>query len=560
MLLPVRPEVEVGQDAPVPSWASEFARGTEGAAFSIGEAADDLESAIHDIALDWANSIIVLAAGPDWPSARQIERLVASPPSPLLVLFNSHQVQAPRRMLVATNTFAPLTREERETTFLLATGPTTEHVDFLRVIEEDSEADVDELQATLHERVARNEPPFDFSVLVRKSRSVESGILEVLATNEPYDLVLVDAPRQGIVARVSERVVPKRLVRGKTPILLYSARVGPLARGFMGAWNVVYGLVPSPSEAERITAYSRVRRSSRGNADFHVLMALSVLIAAFGLLLDSPAVVIGAMIVAPLMQPVLGVGLGVATANGKLTRIATGSVLRGVVIAVAVACVIGWLVPSAGVTDELNARGQPTLLDLLVALASGAAGAYATARKGAASSAAGVAIAVALVPPLATAGIGISLAEESLAVGAALLFITNITAIGAMSAMMFLWMGFKPTAGRFGTLSALVQGLATLAAMVLIVAFFIIARSKASDARYEREVFAVTEIAVQGVDPDAELKSVALQKTGDILVVTGEINAESYPAVEAKASLVQSDVTRQLGRATVIRLLPASPD
>lgn len=523
-------------------------------------ATDNVRDAIEDACANITNPIVVLVSRADWPLPAELRRLVASPAWPLLVLFNGDTAREPAHTLVATNTFAPLSRAAREMSYSLISGEETKRVDFLRLIEEDSHADVELYQEALRERVRENAPAFEFDVIVRRARSFESGILDTLGEHPEYDLVLVDAPREGLIARLSERAIPRRLVAANVPVLLYASPAGPFARAFMRAWDVVYGLVPNPSEADRIATYTHVRRNSRASADFQVLLALSVVIASFGLLLGSPAVVIGAMIVAPLMLPVLGVGLGTATANARLTRIAGGTVIRGIIIAVVVSWLIGVLVPTATVTDELNARGQPTLLDLLVALASGAAGAYAMGRKGAASSVAGVAIAVALVPPLATAGIGIALREESLAIGASLLFVTNVTAIGAMSAMMFLWMGFKPAAGRFGTRTTLAQGLGTLGLMVLVVAFFIVARSRASDARFEREVFVITEVSVLGVDPEAHLDSIALETRGNVLIISAAINPESYSAVYSEVALIQSDITRQLGRPAVVQLFTAPPD
>jgi len=317
--------------------------------------------------------------------------------------------------------------------------------------------------------------------------------------------------------------------------------------------------VPSASEERRVAVYATVRRNSRGDPDFHVLLALSVLIASFGLLLDSAAVVIGAMIIAPLMQPILGIGLAVATANMRLARLATRTAAGGVGLAIGLATIVGLAIPGAEITGQLDARGQPTLLDLLVALASGAAGAYASARPGAAASAAGVAIAVALVPPLSTVGVGLALAEWPLVVGATLLFLTNFTAICAASAGMFLWMGFKPEANRFGSRAALAQGLVTVVALVAVVGMSVAGWGRASEARLERQVFAVVEIAVQGVDPEARLDGVDVDRNGSVLSIVARVTSTAGATLLQQRALIQSDITRQLERPVAMTLVVSQP-
>lgn len=543
----------------IPEWATGIARSATGAWDPHVEIAASPVEAVTRLCAARDSPIAFVAVSSGSPQLQALRRLVASPPCNLAVLFNADIARECRRVLIATNTFAPLSKAATEMSYRLIPQGTDVHVDFLRLVSNGEEDHRESLRAALEERIAERVPGFTYDVLVEPARSFEGGLLHVLHERERYDLVLVDAPRQGLIGRLSERIIPRRLIREDAPVLLYAAPTSRTSRAVLEAWNLIYELVPAPTEEERISIYARVRRNSRTNADFNVLLSLSVVIAAFGLLLDSPAVVIGAMIIAPLMQPVVGVGLGVATSNGSLTRIGAASLLRGVLLAVVLSFLIGWLIPSASVTSELDARGQPTTLDLLIALASGAAGAYATARKGAAGSVAGVAIAVALVPPLATAGIGLAIGERTLAAGASLLFATNVIAIGAMSAIMFLWMGFKPDTGRFHGVRGLVRGLATLLALVVVVAFFLVVRRESTNLQLSRQISSIVEIAVQGVDPKATLESVSFDQQGSVTVVSATITSADFPQVAAQLPLIQSDVTRQLGRPAVVRLQPAIP-
>jgi len=171
-----------------------------------------------------------------------------------------------------------------------------------------------------------------------------------------------------------------------------------------------------------------VARDSRLDRKFLLLITLSSMIATLGLLQGSAAVVIGAMLVSPLLGPIMGIGFGLATLDSLLIKRALTTLAAGMAVAVFVAMVLVWLSPIRDVTEELRARTQPNLLDLAVAVVGGIAGVFAILRK-LSGVMVGVAIATALVPPLSTAGYGLATARPDFAMGAALLFLTNTLAI-----------------------------------------------------------------------------------------------------------------------------------
>ena len=161
----------------------------------------------------------------------------------------------------------------------------------------------------------------------------------------------------------------------------------------------------------------------------YVLMcALSAGIATLGLLQSSTAVVIGAMLISPLMSPIAALGFGFASIDGQRIRDAAKVVLVGALIGIATGMLLTLISPIRTATPEILARTEPTLLDLAVALLSGIAGGYATVR-GKGGTAIGVAIATALMPPLATVGYGLGVMNPAYALGAFLLFLTNLSAI-----------------------------------------------------------------------------------------------------------------------------------
>jgi uncharacterized hydrophobic protein (TIGR00271 family) len=183
--------------------------------------------------------------------------------------------------------------------------------------------------------------------------------------------------------------------------------------------------------------------------DFFLLVVLSCSIATLGLITDSPAVIIGAMLVAPLMSPIIGIGLASITGNATLLRNATSALLRGAALAVALATLmtlVNNLLPFFSIQElpkEVLARTRPTPIDLVIALAGGVAAAYAMTQPNISAALPGVAIATALMPPLCTVGIGIALNRWDVAGGATLLFITNAVTIAFAAVLVFFLRGFS---------------------------------------------------------------------------------------------------------------------
>ncbi len=205
---------------------------------------------------------------------------------------------------------------------------------------------------------------------------------------------------------------------------------------------------------------------------YYSLTMLSVLIAVLGLLADSTAVVIGAMLVAPLMGPVLGVSAALVMDWPRRVAGSAATVAIGSVFAVALAMVISFAMPGDPplLSDELLARTSPTLLDLAVALVAGAAGAYAKVRRQAADAIVGVAVAVALVPPLAVTGITLELGRYQMALGSFLLFLANVSGIITAGALTFIVVGFVPGGRLQSNRSHLARSLrlATLGSVLIV--------------------------------------------------------------------------------------------
>ncbi len=196
-----------------------------------------------------------------------------------------------------------------------------------------------------------------------------------------------------------------------------------------------YLLLPDLAGATGKELRAQVRADGTATSGYMLMCGLSAGIATLGLLQGSPAVVIGAMLVSPLMSPIVALGFGFSSFDGQRIREAAKVVLIGAVIGIATAILLTWLSPIRNATSEIIARTEPTLLDLLVALLSGVAGGYAIVKRMGAT-AIGVAIATALMPPLATVGYGIATLQMSFAGGAMLLFMTNLATIAFAIALV----------------------------------------------------------------------------------------------------------------------------
>lgn len=224
---------------------------------------------------------------------------------------------------------------------------------------------------------------------------------------------------------------------------------------------------------EKYDAYETVVEGATDTLDYYLLLIFSCLIAVFGLMQNSPAVIIGAMIVAPLMGPIFGLSAGVLWGSLTVIREAVTTLLKGVILVLILAGGLAWLLPGTVVTQEIINRGHPGLLDIFVAVACGFIGAFSYVNKRISSVVSGVAISVALMPPLCTVGIGLGLAEWDIARGAAILFGVNLAGIILAASIVFYLVRLHPRSYEKGdklkaALRAGVQILLSLSLIVLV--------------------------------------------------------------------------------------------
>lgn len=192
------------------------------------------------------------------------------------------------------------------------------------------------------------------------------------------------------------------------------------------------------SDTERREIGVSVIARSKLNASYFGMNGLATIVACYGLMQNSPAVIIGAMLIATLLGPIMGLGLAVTYSSPALLRAAFLSETLGVIWAFCIAYFIGKIQPEFIITSEMYSRTAPNIIDLIIAVSGGLAGSYAIMDKKIDAAVVGVAISTALVPPLATCGLLFAKGEYPLATGSFILFFTNVISI-IIGAIIIFW-------------------------------------------------------------------------------------------------------------------------
>lgn len=269
---------------------------------------------------------------------------------------------------------------------------------------------------------------------------------EVIAReSQRYDLVMMGATELGFLEQQAISGFARRVADlTDTPIALTRAVT---SFGAVLARRIFYSLanlLPTLTRGERDQLFEDLREAGSPSINFFVLIALSSTIATLGLISDNPATVLGAMLVAPLMSSIVSVAGSITFSNANLLRNALTATLQGAFAAIFVSTSISLLVPGDIITDTVLSFVRPTLFDLLVAVLSGIAGSYAIARKEVGQALPGVALALSLVPPLGTVGVGIAKRIPDVFIGGLLTFLTNAVAITFAACIVFLLLGVRP--------------------------------------------------------------------------------------------------------------------
>ncbi len=306
-------------------------------------------------------------------------------------------------------------------------------------------------------------------------------------------------------------------------------------------------------QKEEETPQEVIRRSIHGHAALNVpyllMNGLATIVASYGLLENSVAVIIGAMIIAVLLGPITGIALALVDGDQPLLRRALLAELTGAALVLTLSFVIGKIHADMSLGSEIIGRTSPSILDLIIALAGGAAGAYATVTPRLSAGLVGVAIATALVPPLCSCGICLAHGLYREGGGAFLLFATNLVAIQSVTSLVFWLSGFHRLArlDQKTVLRSFAPSVLLLAALAVFLGRSFEATIAKETLRSQAEYLLRTELSSNGA---ATLTGLTTTGYGDRTLLTAVVRAP-WIITPASCARLQADIRKKTGRSTV---------
>lgn len=349
-----------------------------------------------------------------------------------------------------------------------------------------------------------------------------SAAIHSKASSGNYDLILLGASDSGLLNRTFFGTLPDRLLKedGNVAVGVFRAASNTKERIKVGLRKIFSKRLPRLDRESRVTIYEGIEVNSRWSFDFIALICFSTALAALGLMLNSSAVIIGAMLVAPLMTPILGAALSLIQGNRVLMLDCAKSLIYGYFSALTLGVLLGVFGNLYGVTDQMQSRSEPGVPDLLIALISGMAAAYCYSRPRLVSALAGVAISAALVPPIATAGIAVAMNEQKIAIGATLLFTTNVVFIIIGAGSVFLLLGIRAKSNQ-RSLNIWVTRLSL--ALVIVAAIHVVPLSSALMSKVSSKI---SNDEKSYINLESQIRELIINDTGNDLLI--KIQTSNY--------------------------------
>ena len=304
----------------------------------------------------------------------------------------------------------------------------------------------------------------------------------------------------------------------------------PPRQSWPESWIQAVLSLGSVSPERRAVVLSDIEIGSQPTATYYVLLSISELIAAFALIINSDATLIGANVVAPLMTPIIGISLGLMRGDLRLLRTAFLAEFGGALLSIPLTYLLGTMPFWGDPTPTLLAQTQPTLIDLLVAALAGFAGVLAMIDERVSPALPGVAIATALNPPVAAIGLCLAFGAYRGAWGAFLLFFANVLAILAVAAILFLIAGFV-TWAEIGSVRGLARRFAP-AAIGLVLVTALLTKYLVSTVENIHTQRAITAVLDQELahEPSTALSAVNFSRGVDGVDVLAEVRTPHVPA------------------------------
>lgn len=299
--------------------------------------------------------------------------------------------------------------------------------------------------------------------------------------------------------------------------------VGPPGGLMTRAGDVYNGYQEKVKRYEEVTdIYEMISKGAYLDREFFIMLIGSAFIASFGLFQNSAAVIIGAMIIAPLMGPILGFALGAIWGDRQLLSQSFLTLFVGTLTGLGISFSLSMLVPGIEINEQIAARIHPNIYDIFIALASGVVGSYAFVNPKLSNTISGVAIAVALVPPLCVIGITLGQMDFQAALGSFLLYLSNLVGISLAASLVFWRMGVHPLESEKEEVSERARKKIGLSVAVLLLIAMPLMYFTVESLRlkgYETSARTIIETRL----PEGEILELRVNRFPDGYVVSGKI-------------------------------------
>ncbi|MFH1454373.1 MAG: TIGR00341 family protein [Armatimonadota bacterium] len=242
--------------------------------------------------------------------------------------------------------------------------------------------------------------------------------------------------------------------------------------------------------------------------EYYLFTTLSAIIATLGLIINSAAVIIGSMVIAPITIPVMSASIGIVKSDMSLIYRSLRELFKGIAVVYLISFFMVKLMPHVPVTAEIMARIKPTLYDLIIGMAAGAAGAFAMSKRSWLTSIAGVAIAVSVLPPLAASGIGLALNRFDIAYGAFILGASNLAGIHLAGIVVFYLEGFGKIKGSPSKGFYWKAAVSVIIVLILAVPLSFIMYQTINHSILNEKITRIASEAVPALDPEARLADI----------------------------------------------------
>lgn len=304
----------------------------------------------------------------------------------------------------------------------------------------------------------------------------------------------------------------------------------------------------NPKRQDKV--YEQIKNNAKCDFDFYVLTIFAGIIITLGILINSTAVVIGGMLIAPLVWPIMAMSVGIAMGRPALLQKSLFALLKSILIIIVVAIAFGFIVPELVLeNNELLERTSPTIMELLVGLAAGFIGAFIIAYPKLGSAIAGVVVAAAIVPPVSIVGISLARGDLNSATGSFLLFLSNLIAILFSAVILFLISNFSTRSQRAE--EARVSGFrwTMVLLLIIVIPLFFITKQTA----FEIKTYKVTKDVVESILENSFVSDIKTQKKNEILTIWLTMHyKENISATQIQA--LESIISKRLNETIILKI------